>query len=279
MDELNFPHSIFVDSHWLRKNLHHPRLRVIDGTWVLPGSEQPEIQGFIPNAVQFDLGALKDITPLGAPLPPKAFITDFASTANIAQNDLTVVYDRHGLFSAPRVAWSLLSAGYHAFILDGGLPAWTQIGAPTYDSPFGPNDIAPIFERQSLVKAVNMKQVFDALYTHTQIVDARSPGRFAGTEPEPREGLRSGHIPGSINLPLGELKTSSGALKSDEELRQIIAAKNIKLTRPIISTCGSGVTAAALDLIFFHLGARDHSAYSGSWAEYGASDHPIETGH
>jgi len=279
MDELVFPTSIFVDAHWLRKHLHHPRLRVVDGTWVLPGNDEPKTRGFIPNAVNFDLGALKEITPPGQALPPSKFITDFSAKANIEQHDVTVVYDRLGLFSAPRVAWSLMSAGYHAFVLDGGLPAWINIGAPTYDNPFLPDGQAPAAPRGSLVKAVDMKQVVDALYTHTQIIDARSPGRFAGTEPEPRAGLRSGHIPGSINLPLGELKTASGRLKSLPELRGIIASKKINLSRPIFSTCGSGVTASALDLIFFHLGAHDHAVYSGSWAEYGASDHPIETGH
>ena len=278
MDELAFPTSIFVDAHWLRKHLHHPRLRVVDGTWTIPGAAEPETKGFIPNAVSFDLGALKTKTPLGMPFPPSDFITDFASKANIAQNDITVVYDRHGLFSAPRVAWSFMSAGFHAFVLDGGLPAWVNIGAPTYDSAFKPESEAPVFARDSMVKAVSMADVVEALYTHTQIIDARSEGRFAGTEPEPREGLRSGHIPGSISLPLSDLKTASGQLKSLAELRGIVAAKKIDLTRPIISTCGSGVTAAALDLIFFHLGAHEHAVYSGSWAEYGASDHPIETG-
>lgn len=269
---------LIVDATWLSENFSHPDLRILDATWTIPGSSSEFPDGVIPGTRFFDLGYLKSKTPLGAAYPPTDVMKEMAEGLGLTADNHIIVYDKQGYFSAPRVWWSFKSIGHEKVsVLRDGFPAWVGKGyetAPHAQESF----VKSHYEiSDTAVNGISIGSVLDAIETDTQIVDARPPGRFTGESPEPREGLRSGHIPGSLNLPLGRLKTSQDELLEDSEMRQVLKETNIEADKPIITTCGSGVTAAALALIFEHLGFKDVSVYTGSWAEYGASNHPIET--
>lgn len=282
LGSLKFPHwesdtQIFVEADWLHQNLGNPKIKIVDGTWALP-SMKNLLSGVIPAAQFFDLGVLKDATKFGAPYPSVSAMEEMSSNLGIETDDHIVVYDRQGFFSSPRVAWSFLSIGHKAVsVLHGGLPEWVTNEYKTIDTHVETISFSSYQANAPLVKGVTIDDVLDAINSDIQIIDARSEGRFYGREPEPRPGLRSGHISKSINLPLGKLKTSDGRLTPKEDILAVLEASQIDLKRPIITTCGSGVTAAALAFIFYALGKRDVAIYSGSWAEYGASEYPIET--
>lgn len=247
----------------------------LDATWVLPGSAAQLAEGYLPDARVFDVAALKAATPLGSRFPSHENIAAQANALGIAKDTPLLVYDRQGLFSAPFIQWSLQSAGHAKIaIVEGGLPFLKQRGVETIDAPAEVTALNGYSPSAPLSKGVIMSEVLEALEADIQIVDARGPARFFGTEPEPRTGLRSGHMPGAINLPLGSLLDESKRIRGDVE--NLIDAANIDLARPIITTCGSGVTASALRYIFEKFGARDVSVYLGSWSEWGASDAPIE---
>lgn len=268
----------FVDATWLAENLSDPNIRVLDGTWCVPGSGTDLPDGVIPGARFFDLGYLKSKTSLGDAYPPTDVMKSMAEELGLKPENHIVIYDKQGYFSAPRIWWCFKTIGHEKVsILRGGLPEWI---AKAYEIALDHHQAASksVYETSTnSVNGVTVETVLDAIETDTQIIDARPASRFSGQSAEPREGLRSGHIPGSINLPLGQLKNFQGELLESNEIRQVLIDNNIDMNKPIITSCGSGVTAAALALIFEHLGAEDVSVYSGSWAEYGASDHPIET--
>ncbi|WP_083898903.1 sulfurtransferase [Robiginitomaculum antarcticum] len=251
----------------------------IDATWELPGTEDNLPVKYLAGAIFFDLGKIKTLTPLGAAFPPADHVAKMADAMGISNDDHLILYDRNGLFSAPRVWWTFKSVGHKKVeIINGGLPAIIAGGySPSIsDKLRTPTPSKGYIPSPPLVKGVTIEEVLIAIENGTQIVDARSHGRFSGTEPEPRKGLRSGHIPGSINLPLGNLLNDKKCIT--DETKHKIAKAGIDLSKPIITTCGSGVTAAGLAFIFDVFGAKDVSVYSGSWAQYGASSHPIETG-
>lgn len=281
LGSFKFPHwesdtPIFVEAGWLHQNLGSPTVKIVDGTWSIHGTTGV-LNGIIPTAQYFDLGILKDATGLGAPYPSVFKMEEMSSNLGIETEDHIVVYDRQGFYSAPRVAWSFLSLGHKSVsILRGGLPEWVSNEHKTIDTHAETNSLSTYRANAPLVKGVTIDDVLEAIDSDVQIIDARSDGRFYGREPEPRLGLRSGHIPNSINLPLGKLKTDDWRLVEGNPLLAVLEASQIDLKRPIITTCGSGVTAAALAFIFYALGKQDVAVYSGSWAEYGASDHPIE---
>ena len=248
------------------------RVTPIECTW---GVSETDLQGlpkgFIPGSIVFDLAAIKAL-----PLIEQTEHTVAAqlSSLGISHKDALVVYDRFGVFSAPRLWWLLKTLGHkNVAILDGGLPAWIEAGRPLSERPhmggYKPYDCAA-----PLLRGSDLSHVLSAIDNQVQIVDARPAGRFNGETPEPRAGLRRGHIPGSLSLPFGPLR-HAGKLKSKSELAFAIGAAGINMERPIITTCGSGVTAAGLAFIFYHLGKTDVSVYTGSWAQYGASQHPI----
>ena len=174
------------------------------------------------------------------------------------------VYDRCGLFSAPWIWWMLLHSGQPARVVEG----WAEEG---------PLMLEPGDFRRTGESLVQEATIADVVESDAQIVDARGPGRFAATEPEPREGVRGGHIPGSLNLHYKLLK-SGRALHTDDDLRALFQERGLDLAKPIITTCGSGVTACLLAHALLRAGATDVRVYTGSWAEYGASDYPVETG-
>lgn len=265
MDEL----TPIVSVDWLTANLEN--VTPVDCTWAVTQDMGALPEGFIPGALEFDLAAIKK-TPLEQ--QTTGFIAAAISKLGIEASDTLIVYDRLGLFSAPRLWWLLKTMGHKdVAVLDGGLPAWIEAGHPLQPRPDkrGATHYIPI---TSLYTGSTLN---DVLTTSAQIVDARSEGRFTGQDPEPRAGLRSGHIPGAVNLPFGKV-FPGGYIAGKNALTQFIADAGIDLSRPVITSCGSGVTAAGLALAFATLRKTDISVYTGSWAEYGATEHPVEAG-
>ena len=263
---------------WLASRLDEPGVVILDATLPPVGVIPPVdtraryLAKHIPGAIFFDIEALSDrASPLPHMLPsPDEFARNMSALGISEQQDI-VIYEQEGVFSAPRAWWTLRTFGaQYVYLLDGGLRAWTEAGLPTHA---GEVHRAPaVFHArldQNAVKDFSHMQQMIASYG--QVLDARSAGRFAGTMPEPRPGINSGHMPGATSIPYTEL-VEDGRLKPAEELRRLFADKGLDLRRPITTTCGSGVTAAVLALGLKAAGATDVSLYDGSWAEYAA--HP-----
>lgn len=264
-----------VSTDWLAAHLKDPDLRIIDASWYLPamGRDAKAEYGaaHIPAARFFDIDEISDTrSPLPHMAPPVEKFVSRMRAMGIGDGHQVVVYDGHGIFSAPRVWWTFRLMGKtDVAVLDGGLPKWLAEGRPTEDMPPVLRDRHITVQRQAgLVKDVTQVAQASKLGSHV-ILDARSPGRFAGTEAEPRPGLRGGHIPGSANLPWQALLNSDATMKPPEELRAILAGAGVDPARPVITSCGSGVSAAILSLALERSGHRNHALYDGSWAEWG----------
>jgi thiosulfate/3-mercaptopyruvate sulfurtransferase len=274
-----------VSTAWLEAHLNDPDLRVIDASWYLPAmgrNARAEYQaGHIPGARFFDIDEIADTrSDLPHMAPPVEKFVSRMRAMGIGDGHQVVVYDGVGVFSAPRVWWTFRLMGKaDVAVLDGGFPKWLAEGRPVEDMPPVQRDRHITVQRQAgLVKDVTQVAQAAKLADHT-IVDARSAGRFRGDEPEPRPGLRPGHIPGSVNLPYAELLNPDGTMKPAEALRAAFAGAGVELARPVITTCGSGVSAAILNLALERLGHRNHALYDGSWAEWGMyGDLPVERG-
>ena len=273
-----------VSTAWLAAHLNDPDLRVIDATWFLePGRDaRAEYEAaHIPGARFFDLDAIADGRsglPHMAP-QPEMFVSRMRAMG-IGDGHQVVVYDNSPVHSAARVWWTFRLMGKQdVAVLDGGLAKWLAEGRETEDMPPVLRDRHITVQRQAgLVRDVTQVAAASKLGSH-EIVDARGEARFRGEAPEPRAGLRSGHIPGARNLPFGRLFRDDGTMKDPDALRGEFTAAGVDLTRPIITTCGSGVTAAILFLALDRIGHRDHSLYDGSWAEWGSfPDLKIATG-
>jgi thiosulfate/3-mercaptopyruvate sulfurtransferase len=274
-----------VSTEWLMSRLGSPGLRVVDGSWYLPGSgRDPAAEyaaGHIPGAVFFDLDATSDqTTPLPHMLPTAAAFVDRMMRLGLNQSDDLVVYDGSGVnLSAPRVWWTFRTFGHRRVaVLDGGMQKWRRENRPIER---GVIQIPPghFTARLDPASVRDLAAVRGNLETGAeQLVDLRSRGRFMGVEPEPRPGLRGGHVPGSRNLPFTELAGPDGTMLAPGELRRRIEAAGIDLARPIVATCGSGTSACTLVLALDLLGRRA-AVYDGAWAEGGGrSDTPVESG-
>ena len=267
-----------VSTDWLAAHLRDPDLRVLDASWYLPAMNRDGraeyAAGHIPGARFFDIDDISDhrsALPHMAP-PPEKFMSRLRALG-VGDGHQVVIYDGAGLFSAPRVWWTFRLMGKtDVAVLDGGLPKWRAEGREIEDMPPVIRDRHMTVSRQNhLVKDVTQVAVASKLGS-AEIIDARPAPRFRGEADEPRPGLRRGHIPGARNLPYGELLNADGTMKQGEALRAAFAAAGVDLSRPAITTCGSGVSAAILSLALERLGHRNHALYDGSWAEWGMYD-------
>lgn len=267
-----------VSVDWLARHLRDPDLRVLDASWYLPAQNRDAKAEYaaahIPGARFFDIDAISDqrsSLPHMAP-PPEKFISRLRAMG-VGDGHQVVVYDGAGIFSAARVWWTFRLMGkIDVAVLDGGFPKWRAESREIEDMPPMIRDRHMTVSRQNhLVKDVT-QVAHAAKLGEAEILDARSAARFRGEVPEPRAGLRSGHIPGSKNIPFGEVLNPDGTMKAPAELKAVFAAAGVDLKKPAITTCGSGVTAAILSLALERIGHRNHSLYDGSWAEWGMYD-------
>lgn len=274
-----------VSTSWLADRLGDPNVQVVDATWYMPGEtgdgRADYAAGHIPGAVFFDIDAIADqASDLAHMLPTPEAFAQAAGELGLRREATTVVYDARNMFSAPRVWWTLRIMGFpKVFVLDGGLARWRSEGRSVETAPAAPAPtvLAPAF-RPELVR--DLAAVRDHLARgDAQLVDARGAPRFRGEAPEPRAGVRSGHMPGAKNLPWGQLVAADGTLKPAEALRAAFEGAGVDLDKPIVTTCGSGVTAAVLALGLARLGREATPVYDGSWTEWGGrSDTPVVTG-
>ena len=273
--------SNLVSTDWLAAHLGD--VRVVDASWYMPNEKRQPAKEFeaahIPGAVFFDIDAISDhATDLPHMLPPPGAFADSVSALGIGNADTVVVYDGSGIFSAPRVWWMLKVMGHASVkVLDGGLPKWTREGRAVEKGPANSATKSFTTDMQpSLLRDFNavMGMVADR---SVQMVDARSAGRFTGAEAEPRAGVRGGHMPGAANVHFRSLLTAEGTFKPPAELRAAFEKAGMDIAKPIVTTCGTGVTAAILMLALEEIGASDVALYDGSWTEWGSRpEAPVE---
>lgn len=280
------PKTWLIETDELERELEAPDFVIVDATWFMPNegrnAREEYLAEHIPGALFFDIDEIADTSaPLSHTLPAPEKFSSRMRSMGIGDGQRIVVYDRQGMFSAPRAWWMFRVMGAQdVSVLNGGLPKWKREGRPLMMSEPTPRTRRHFTARRNLdlVRDVeDMKALVND--KSATILDARSPERFAGTAPEPREGLRSGHIPGSHNVPYGKLLNADGTLKSRDELHSLFEAAGVDPHKPVVTSCGSGITACVLALALAETGHRRTSVYDGSWAEWGADESlPIETG-
>ena len=274
-----------VSTDWLAEHLDSPDVRIVDATFFLPQIGRDARAEFeerhIPGAVFFDIDEIKDdADPLPHMVPPAPKFSAKVRRLGLGDGALIVCYDANGFCGAARAWWMLrLFGARDVRVLDGGIDKWLAEGRPVEDLPRAPTE-RHFTARQNNFLIRDLEQVRANITTRQeQVVDARSSGRFYGTAPEPRPNMRPGHIPGSLNLPHEQLfDPETKTMLPPEQLEEILVSAGIDLDRPVVTTCGSGVSAAVINLALYELGRDDVAVYDGSWAEWGGrSDTPVET--
>ncbi len=275
-----------VDAAWLADHLGDPSVRIVDSTYFLPGAgrdaQAEYAAGHIPGAAFFDIDAIADpASSLPHMLPTPELFAEKVGALGIGSDHMVVSYDTHGLFSAARAWWMFRVFGHdRVAVLDGGLPRWTAAGHPTDDAPVShpPARFEPRF-RPELVRSAD-DVLANVASGGATVVDVRSPGRFDGSEPEPRPESRSGHIPGSTNLHYaGLIDQETGTLLKPAALEARFAKAGLDGDGPFVASCGSGVTACIFALAKQMTGHDSVAVYDGSWTEWGGRDDlPLETG-
>jgi thiosulfate/3-mercaptopyruvate sulfurtransferase len=275
-----------VETDWLASHLNAPDLIIFDGSWHLPtagrDAKAEYLAEHIPGALFFDIDDLVDEkSKLPHMLPPTVKFASRMKKMGVGDGMRIVIYDTYGLFSAARVWWTFRAMGHQdVAVLNGGLKKWKAEGRPLEDGPpmlRTARHFTPLLNN-SLVRDLDDMKSYVASGS-MQIVDARPAGRFEGKDPEPRPGLRQGHIPGSKNVPSSAILRPDGTLKSKEELTKLFKDAGIDPQEPVVTTCGSGVTASMLSLALAVVGQTNAAVYDGAWAEWGQDNGlPIETG-
>ena len=273
-----------IDADWLEKRLGTPGLSIVDASWYLPAQKRDakaEYEaGHIPGAIFFDQDEVVDPdSKLPHTLPDPATFARHAGSMGISADDTIVIYDGPGMFSAPRVWWMFRVMGvFQVYVLDGGFDRWKAAGRPVTaeQTKVAPNIFHVDFDASRVASLDEMKRIVAS--GESQIADARPAGRFTGEDPEPRAGVRGGHMPGAKSLPASTL-SRDGKLLPPEELKRRLEEAGVDLSKPVVTSCGSGITAAVITLALETLGHSANRLYDGSWTEWGGrADTPVVKG-
>jgi thiosulfate/3-mercaptopyruvate sulfurtransferase len=273
-----------VDADWLEQRLGTPGLSIVDASWYLPAQKRNAKAEYdaahIPGAIFFDQDVVVDPdSPLPHTLSRPEVFAQHVGSMGISADDTIVVYDGPGMFSAPRVWWMFRVMGvFQVYLLDGGFDGWKTEGRSitAERTRIAPCVFFANFDEERVADLADMRRIVKT--GESQIADARPAGRFQGVEPEPRPGVRSGHMPGAKSVPALTL-SENGKLLPVNRLKEVLKDAGIDLSKPVVTSCGSGITAAAITLALESVGHTDNKLYDGSWTEWGGrSDTPVETG-